>query len=148
MVKRLLKKGKIIHIDIPFQSGSRRILKLMRRFNDTEKMKEAYLRIRNKYPEISLTTQNIVGFPTETEEDFKQTLSLIKDVGFNGGYLYRFSLKTGTTAETIAPKVPKNEIARRMKIAKKFLQQDRCSVFYRSIFYSPRFFTTLGFIKA
>jgi len=146
-LEEILKRGKITLINIPFQSGCNRILKLMNRYSDTEKMKDAILRLRRSYPDLSLATQNIVGFPTETDEEFRQTIHFIKDVNFNGGYLYQFSCKTGTKAVSIKPKIPKKEIIKRLKYAKKYLRKTECSVFYRSILYSPKFYHCLGFVK-
>ena len=77
MVKFCFKRGKIIRIGVPLQSGSNRILKLMNRFHDKEKITEALLRLKKAFPKLSLHTHIIVGFPTETEEDFKKTLGFV-----------------------------------------------------------------------
>ncbi len=146
-LEKILRRKKIIFIDVPFQSGNDRILKLMNRYSDTEKMKNCFIRLKKAFPGLSLTTQNIVGFPTETEKEFKDTLKFIKDIDFKGGLIYRFSCKSGTDAEDINPKVNDDIMSDRLKYAKKFLRSIGCVVFYRSIFYSPRFYRCLGFIK-
>ena len=119
----ILKRQKIVSMLIPIQSYSSRILKLMYRFSDTDKIKDALLRIKKAYPNIVLDTHGIIRFPTETEKEFKQTLSLIKEGSFNGNFLFLFSPKTGTNAETLQPKVPQKEIFKRLKYAKKFLKK-------------------------
>lgn len=146
-LEEILKRGKVTMINIPFQSGCSRILKLMNRYSDAEKMKDAILKLRRFHPGLSLATQSIVGFPTETDEEFRQTIHFIKDVNFNGGHLYQFSCKTGTKAESIEPKISKEEMIERLKYAKKYLRNIGCSVFYRSILYSPKFYHCLGFVK-
>lgn len=97
------------HLHLPFQSGSDRILKLMNRRYDREK----YLRIVNyakeKIPEVSLTSDIIVGFPGETYEDFKQTLSLIREVEFTSLFTFIYSPRVGTPAAKMDDPVPYEE---------------------------------------
>jgi len=121
-LEEILKRNKILILDVAIQSINRRILSLMKRPQDAERMKEAFLKVRKANSDFSLTCEFIIGFPTETEEEFLENLEFIKDVGFSGGQLYEFSCRTGTEAEKIESKVPNEEIVRRIKFAKKYLK--------------------------
>lgn len=143
----ILKRGKIIHMNIPFQSGNARILKLMKRYDDINIITNTYQKLRKMFPEIAISTQNIVGFPTETEEEFMETLFLIKNIGFDFGAIYSFSLRSGTPAFTIEPKVSKDEIIRRLRYSKKYLKKNGFNVAYKSIFLPYDFNKNLAFVK-
>jgi len=119
---RILQKNKILMFDVAIQSACPRILKLMKRSSNIEELKEDLIKIRKIKADFSLTCEFIIGFPTETEEEFMQTLKFIKEVGFDGGQLYEFSCRPGTEAEGIEPKISKKEILKRIKIAKKYLK--------------------------
>ncbi len=97
------------HLHLPFQSGSSRILKLMNRYYD----RESYLRLiaeaKQKIPDVSLTSDIIVGFPGETYEDFKQTLSLVKEVEFSSLFTFIFSPRNGTPAARMDDPVSREE---------------------------------------
>ncbi len=94
------------HIHLPLQSGSNRMLKLMRRNYTREKYSAIVDKLRAKMPEIAITTDFIVGFPTETEEDFRQTLELAETIAFDGAYCFKFSPREGTEAETMDTQIP------------------------------------------
>ncbi len=121
-LEKVLRTGKIRRILSSIQSGNPRILKLMHRFPDTEKLKEAYLRLKKAYPDLLLETECICGFPTETMEEFKDTLNFILEVRFGWGAFFPFSCKIGTHCESLEPKIPEDEILRRIKFAKNFLK--------------------------
>ncbi len=89
------------HIHLPLQSGSTRILKAMRRTYDRERYLDRVALIREHVPDVSLTTDIIVGFPGETEEDFEQTLSLVEQVRYDGAFTFLFSPRRGTEAAAI-----------------------------------------------
>lgn len=129
-LQKILKRNKIVSLGIPIQSGSRRILKLMNRYYDVQNMKDAFIKIRNSSPDLLLTTTYIIGFPSETRDDFKETLNFIFDTNFNSGLIYKFSLKKGTAAEDIQPKISTNELSFRMDYAKRFLVKNGYKVFY------------------
>jgi len=122
-LENILKRGKIPIMDIALQSANSRILKLMNRFSDVNKIKDALLRIKKAYPDLSLSAEIILGFPTETEEEFDDTLSFIEDVNLQAGHIYLFSCKTGTEAENINPKISKENIHERAKRAKDTLKK-------------------------
>lgn len=86
------------HIHLPVQSGSTRLLKKMNRHYTREQYLDLVQRIKQKIPGIALTTDIIVGFPGETEEDFRDTLSLVEEVGFDSAFTFIYSKRKGTPA--------------------------------------------------
>jgi tRNA-2-methylthio-N6-dimethylallyladenosine synthase len=90
------------HIHLPLQSGSSRILKAMRRTYDRERYLHRVAMIREHVPDVALTTDVIVGFPGETEEDFEQTLEVVDQVSYDGAFTFIFSPRRGTEAAGIA----------------------------------------------
>jgi tRNA-2-methylthio-N6-dimethylallyladenosine synthase len=86
------------HVHLPMQSGSTRTLKRMLRRYTREGYLECVDRLRSSIPDLSLTTDIIVGFPGETEEDFAETLSMVEQVGFDDAYTFKFSPREGTPA--------------------------------------------------
>jgi tRNA-2-methylthio-N6-dimethylallyladenosine synthase len=90
------------HIHLPLQSGSSRILKAMRRTYDRRRYMERVAMIREHVPDVALTTDIIVGFPGETEEDFEQTLQVAEEVRYDAAFTFIFSPRRGTEAAQIA----------------------------------------------
>jgi tRNA-2-methylthio-N6-dimethylallyladenosine synthase len=86
------------HVHLPLQSGSSPILKAMRRTYDRERYLDRVALIREHVPDIALTTDIIVGFPGETEEDFEQTLDVAEQVGYDGAFTFIFSPRRNTEA--------------------------------------------------
>jgi tRNA-2-methylthio-N6-dimethylallyladenosine synthase len=86
------------HIHLPLQSGSSRILKAMRRTYDRRRYLDRVALIREHIPDASLTTDIIVGFPGETEEDFAETLEVVEEVGYDSAFTFIFSPRRGTEA--------------------------------------------------
>lgn len=86
------------HLHIPLQSGSNKILKLMNRKYTKEEFKKYIEKIRKIRPNISITTDVIVGFPNETEEDFEESLEFIKDINFSKVHVFPYSKRDGTKA--------------------------------------------------
>lgn len=103
------------HFHLPLQSGSDRILRLMNRGYDREQYMELVDYIRETVPAPSITTDIIVGFPTETEDDFQDTLDIVKRAGFDGAFTFIFSPRKGTAAAKMKGQVPKAEKSRRMQ---------------------------------
>ncbi len=89
------------HIHLPLQSGSSRILKAMRRTYDRSRYLDRVALIREHLPDTALSTDIIVGFPGETEEDFAQTLEVVQEVGFDSAFTFLFSARRGTAAAEI-----------------------------------------------
>ncbi len=86
------------HVHLPVQSGSSRVLKRMLRRYDRERYLAVVAALRGAVPGIALTTDIIVGFPGETEDDFQETLSLVEEVGFDDAYTFKYSPREGTPA--------------------------------------------------
>jgi tRNA A37 methylthiotransferase MiaB len=119
---RIVKKGKIRSILAPIESGSARILKLMNRYDDVEKIKKSYIKLKNSYPNLLLETHYLVGFPSENEDDVRKTIEFVNDVGFDTVYMFPFSLKTGSKAESISPILSDKQISRRLRYVNKKLK--------------------------
>ncbi len=94
------------HAHLPVQSGSTRILKAMRRTYSRERYLDLVRRMREAIPDLALTTDLIVGFPGETEDDFAATLALVREVRFDGAFTFVFSPRQGTEAATMPDQVP------------------------------------------
>lgn len=89
------------HLHLPLQSGSSRILQKMNRRYDKEKYLELVSKIKNRIPDISITTDIIVGFPGETKEDVDETIDVIRKVGFDNAFTFIYSIRTGTPAASM-----------------------------------------------
>lgn len=94
------------HIHLPLQAGSSRVLKAMRRTYDRRRYLDRVALIREHVPDCALTTDIIVGFPGETEEDFAETLEVAEEVGFDGAFTFVFSPRRGTEAAALGDPVP------------------------------------------
>jgi tRNA-2-methylthio-N6-dimethylallyladenosine synthase len=94
------------HIHLPLQSGSSRILKAMRRTYDRGRYLDRVAQIRERVPDVALTTDIIVGFPGETEEDFAETLEVVEEVGYDGAFTFVFSPRRGTEAADLGGALP------------------------------------------
>ena len=94
------------HFHIPAQSGSNRILKAMNRGYTREKYLSLVSAIRNHCPEASITTDIIVGFPGESEQDFQDTLDLMREVEYDAAYTFVYSKRSGTPAATYEEQIP------------------------------------------
>lgn len=98
------------HLHLPLQSGSTRILEKMNRSYTKEQYLSLAKKIRTAMPDISLTTDIIVGFPGETEEDFLETLDVVKQVRYDSAFTFIYSKRTGTPAAAMEPQVPREVI--------------------------------------
>jgi tRNA-2-methylthio-N6-dimethylallyladenosine synthase len=98
------------HIHLPLQAGSSRILKAMRRTYTRERYLDRVALIREHVPDCALTTDVIVGFPGETEDDFAQTLEVCEEVGYDGAFTFVFSPRRGTEAATFTEGLVPHEV--------------------------------------
>jgi tRNA-2-methylthio-N6-dimethylallyladenosine synthase len=94
------------HTHLPLQSGSTRVLKAMRRTYSRERYLRLVGDLRASVPDLALTTDIIVGFPGETEEDFRETLEVVEEVGFDGAFTFVYSPRQGTEAAASSEQVP------------------------------------------
>ena len=94
------------HAHLPLQSGSTRILKAMRRTYSRERYMKLAAEMRAAIPDLALTTDLIVGFPGETDEDFEQTLTAVEEIGYDSAFTFVFSPRRGTEAATMPEQVP------------------------------------------
>ncbi len=100
-------------LHMPLQSGSDRVLKAMRRSYRREKFLGILDKVRAVMPHAAITTDIIVGFPGETEEDFEQTLDLVRRARFSSAFTFQYSIRPGTPAATMADQVPKHVVQQR-----------------------------------
>lgn len=117
LIEVLAKKGNLVeHIHLPVQSGSNDMLKIMARKYTREQFLELVAKIKKAIPDVALTTDIIVGFPNETEEQFEETLSLYREVGFESAYTFIYSPREGTPAAKMKDNIP-------MEVKKERLQR-------------------------
>ena len=93
------------HIHLPLQSGSSRLLKLMRRTYDRERYLKLVVKLRDAIPGLALGTDIIVGFPGETEDDFRETLEVVEDVRYDSAYTFIYSARHGTEAAALPDQI-------------------------------------------
>ncbi|MBR2401279.1 MAG: tRNA (N6-isopentenyl adenosine(37)-C2)-methylthiotransferase MiaB [Lachnospiraceae bacterium] len=98
------------HFHLPLQSGSSRILKIMNRHYDKEHYLELVRKIREAVPDIAITTDIIVGFPGETEEDFLETMDVVRQVEYDSAFTFIYSKRTGTPAASMDDQVPEDVV--------------------------------------
>jgi tRNA-2-methylthio-N6-dimethylallyladenosine synthase len=103
------------HIHLPLQSGSSRILKTMRRTYDRDRYLGRVEMIREHVPDCAITTDIIVGFPGETEDDFRETLAVVGEVGYDSAFTFVFSPRRGTEAAAMPDQVPHQVKRERMQ---------------------------------
>lgn len=111
LIKVMKNSSKVCHhLHLPLQSGSSRILKEMNRRYDKEKYLDLVKKIRTAIPDISLTTDIIVGFPGETEEDFLETLDVVQKAEYDTAFTFFYSKRTGTPAANMPCQVPEDVV--------------------------------------
>lgn len=108
----VMKQSKKIcrHLHLPLQSGSSRLLKIMNRKYTKEQYLSLVEKLRREIPELSLTTDIIVGFPGETEEDFQETLDVVRQAGYDSAFTFIYSKRTGTPAAAMENQVPEDVV--------------------------------------
>ena len=96
------------HAHLPLQSGSSRILKAMRRTYDRERYLRLVRELRTAIPDLALTTDIIVGFPGETEDDFRETIEVVEEVAYDAAFTFVYSPRAGTEAAVMADQIPED----------------------------------------
>ncbi len=126
---RHVELGKIRELCVPIQSGNDRILELMKRNNKAHLATDSLLKIRNASSSLRLTTDVIIGFPTETDDEFLDTVKMIVKVRFNQVMFFSFGKREGTEAAkyNLDENENKENIIRRFKMAMKLLDQEKIS---------------------
>ena len=120
------------HIHLPLQSGSSRVLKVMNRRYTKEQYLALTEKIRQAIPDISLTTDIIVGFPGETEEDFEETLDVVRRVRYDSAFTFIYSRRTGTPAAAMENQVDESVVKERFDRLLTLVQEisrEECSRF-------------------
>ncbi len=111
------------YLNLPVQSGDNEILKKMNRNYKIEEYRELVKKIRKKIPDITLSTDVIVGFPGETKTQFKNTVNLLKEIKYDMAYISQYSVRPGTAAAKMEDNVPKPEKKERERILTEILKQ-------------------------
>lgn len=120
------------HLHLCLQSGSDKILQSMRRFYSIEQFTSVVNSLRKIIPQFNITTDIIVGFPTETEADFEETLAVMKDLHFGHVHTFKYSKRKRTKASHMKEQVPENEKTERSEIVRNLA--DELQISYRSQF--------------
>jgi threonylcarbamoyladenosine tRNA methylthiotransferase MtaB len=120
------------HFHVPLQSGSNRILKLMNRHYTREEYMEKLEQLKELFPYATFGADVIVGFPTETEEDFAQTFEVVEKSPLNWLHVFPYSPRPGTPAEKIKERVPETVVKHRSKMLRRLIEKKR-EDFYREL---------------
>ena len=103
------------HLHLPLQAGSDHVLTLMKRHYTLQEYKDLIKNLRNRIPDLSITTDIIAGFPQETDEDFDETMNTVKEIGFTHIHAFPYSIREGTPAATMPNQVP--EAVKKARVA-------------------------------
>ncbi len=104
----VLRQGKISGIHYPVQSGSSRVLKAMRRYSDTKKIRESVNLMKKCHPQLTVTTDVIIGYPGETDEDIAETVDLLCDSHFDSVHIFLYNEVPTADSYATYPKIPRN----------------------------------------
>ena len=107
------------HIHLPFQSGSNRILTLMNRGYTSDEYHQKIVLLKSFCPDIALSADVIVGFPSESDNDFQDTIALMEEIKFDNLFSFKYSVRAGTAAEVFADEPPETLKAQRLAILQK-----------------------------
>jgi len=123
----------VSHLHLPVQSGSDRILMAMKRGHTAIEYKSKIRRLRQLRPDISISSDFIIGFPNETEEDFAATMKLISDIGFDTSYSFIYSTRPGTPAADLPDNTPEEVKKQRLKILQDRITQNAVEISRRMV---------------
>lgn len=116
------------HFHLPVQSGSNRILAQMKRNHSVEEYKETIRLLREARPDVSISSDFIIGFPGETEEDFEKTMNLVNETGFDTSFSFIYSPRPGTPAAAFPDDVPMTVKKQRLSILQSRLSQSAAEI--------------------
>lgn len=126
-IHRISKLSKVCeHFHLPVQAGSNAVLKNMKRGYTRERYKAMVKHLRREIPHAAVTTDIICGFPGESEEDFNDTLTLVKDMRYDTAFMYYYSPREGTEAQSLVPQVP--ELVRKERLSRLIDLQNSISI--------------------
>jgi len=123
----------VSHLHLPVQSGSDRILALMKRGHTALEYKSKLRRLRKIRPDISYSSDFIVGFPGETDEDFEKTMNLIADIGFDTSFSFVYSARPGTPAADLVDDTPEEVKKQRLTILQQRILQQAAEISRRMV---------------
>lgn len=132
----------VSHLHLPVQSGSDRILMAMKRGHTALEYKSKIRRLRAARPDISISSDFIVGFPGETDEDFIATMKLIEDIGFDTSFSFIYSARPGTPAADIPDNVDPTIKKNRLKVLQQRIQQNALEISRKMVGTSQRLLVT------
>ena len=115
------------YLHLPVQSGSDNVLEAMNRGHGADEYRRIVDRIRAKRPDIALSSDFIVGFPGESDEDFEATLSLIRETGFAQAFSFKYSKRPGTPASAARKQIPEDVKAARLNTLQSLVNQQQCA---------------------
>lgn len=121
------------HLHLPVQSGSDRILSLMKRGHTAEHYKTKIQKLREVRPNISITSDFIVGFPSETDEDFNATLKLVEEIQFDQSFSFIYSKRPGTPAANLPDNIPNEVKKQRLSLLQTRLAQQAAEIGQRMV---------------
>jgi tRNA-2-methylthio-N6-dimethylallyladenosine synthase len=126
LIDVIAKSEKIVkHLNLPVQSGDDEILIKMNRPYTIKQYKDLVKKIRQKIPTIKLSTDIIVGFPGETEKQFKNTVKLFKEIKFDNAYISKYSPRPGTASSKIEDNVPLEEKKKRERVLREIMDKEK-----------------------
>jgi tRNA-2-methylthio-N6-dimethylallyladenosine synthase len=123
----------VSHLHLPVQSGSNRILAAMKRGHEVDMYIDKIERLRQLRPDISISSDFIIGFPGETEEDFEDTMKLIHQIGFDTSYSFVFSARPGTPAASLPDDTPEELKKERLQILQARIIQQAMQISRRMV---------------
>ena len=121
------------HFHLSMQSGSDRVLARMKRKYNTQMARDGIERLRKAMPNVQFTTDMIVGFPGESEEDFEQSINFVQEIGFLMVHVFPYSQRKGTLADTMKDQIPQQVKHQRVSLLSKAAEQARASQLDRKI---------------
>ncbi len=146
-LEKIFSKNKIKYILLSIQSANSRVLNLMRRNYKKEDLINVLTRFKKADPNLKIEIEAIAGFPSETDDEFKETLDFIKESNIDSGMIFGFSPMNNTDATEMKCQISQREIKKRLKTARKYLKNLKYSVWYNSFWANGVFFEKDNFFS-